>query len=141
MRRSPVLLLSTLLLASACATSSGDRSGPTVGSQGTTPSITVENDTATQFRVFLEVGGSEVLLGRVEGMRTARFNVPPASNGQLRLVVRPSAARETMEEHFSDPFSVQRGQRVSWQLRAPIGVTVPRISTIAVFSCEGEPNC
>lgn len=132
-------LLLLLLMASGCA-SAGNQSR--AGGRASGSLVTVENDSSSPLRVFVRIGSNEVLLGRLDGMRTENFYLPPgASTGQINLTVRPAAARDFGEEHVSEPFSVQPGQWVKWQLRAPVGAYVPRISTIAVYGCEGEPNC
>lgn len=102
--------------------------------------IDIENGTGTPFRVFVAAGNNEWLLGRVDALRTVRLRLPGGLSGAMALIVRPAAASQFGDEHMSEHFSVAVGQRVNWQLRAPVGTVVPRISNIYIYACE-EGGC
>src|SRR5690606_28834472 len=121
-------LLAGLLLV-GCGTGLQQQRQPVfgVGQQREGLQVEVENGSATTLRVYVVSGSNEWLLGRVEPLRTMKFNLPEGMSGTMSLAARLTAdARD--EEHRSESFSVSAGQRVSWQLRAPIGTTLPRIS-------------
>ncbi len=102
--------------------------------------IEVENGSAATLRVYVVTGNNEWLLGRVEPLRTATFNLPEGMSGTMSLSARISTGSRD-DEHVSEGFSVTNGQRVSWQLRAPLGTTLPRISNIYIFGCHDDPAC
>lgn len=134
-------LLALLLLLASCA-SAGNR-GPVVGSdEEAGPVVMVENGSPISLRVSAVVGGSEVVLGRVGGLQTRRFRLPRGTNGAMRLVARTGQAADGEAAHYSSPFSLSRGQYMSWRLSSsPGSADVPRVSSIAIFACGEGAVC
>jgi hypothetical protein len=140
--RSPFTIFALLLLSLGCGSTpaAGPRAG--AGNDQTGVLIRVENGGSNPLRVFAVISREEMLLGRVDGLRTANFYLPEGIGGQMHLIVRPNASRGFGEVHASQPFSVSSGHYVEWQLRgASAAFYVPQISTISVYSCDGEDRC
>jgi hypothetical protein len=127
-----------LLAASACATA--PRSEPQVGQPSAGLPILVENGSTTNIRVLARIGSSELLLGRVDGMQDRLLRLPLGVSGTMQLVARltPSGG----DAHFSEPFTLSAGHRITWKLReSPGAARGPRISTVHVFSCAEDERC
>jgi hypothetical protein len=127
------------LLVGGCGTGLQQRQ-PVVGAeerQGVP--IEVNNGSGATLRVYLLSGNNEMLLGRVEPLRTTTFTLPEGITGSLALAARLGAARD--EQHVSEGFNLVSGQRVSWHLHSPLGTTVPRISNIYIFGCQDDQDC
>jgi hypothetical protein len=104
--------------------------------------IEVENESTTNLRVLARMGSNEVLLGRVDGMQTRRFRLPRGVTGNMQLVARMSAASPSEAGHFSEPFTATTGQKITWRLReSPGTASLPRLSSLYVFSCVDEVDC
>jgi hypothetical protein len=127
------------MLVVGCA---GKRDGPDVGQN---PSdrvpVEVQNGSSITLSVYVLVGNTEWLLGRVDPLRTTTMNLPGGVSGTVALAVRPSGSRQSGEQHVSERFAIATGQRVSWQLRAPVGTALPRISNISIFTCSANSGC
>lgn len=134
------LLVAGLLIA-GCSAGLEEQRQPVVGAeQRQGVPIEVENGSGSTLRVYVISGNNEWLLGRVEPLRTSTFALPEGMSGTMSLAARVSTGPRD-EQHVSEGFSVTSGQRVSWQLRAPLGTTLPRISNIYIFGCHDDPAC
>lgn len=135
-------LLALLLISLGCGSTPNEAPRVGVGNNQSGILIRVENNGSNPLRVFALISREEMLLGRVNGLQTTNFYLPEGVSGQMSLVVRPNASRGFGEMHTSQPFSVSSGQRVEWQLRgASAAFYVPQISTISVYSCDGDDRC
>src|SRR5690606_32523414 len=113
----PSALLALLLL--GCG--SGRQAEPEVGpSRDAGVALSVENGSSTSFRVFVVSQGNEVLVGRVEPLRTTALRLPSGVSGQIALMIRPNARARDIH-HRSEPFTVSAGERVEWRLRGSAG--------------------
>jgi FtsP/CotA-like multicopper oxidase with cupredoxin domain len=130
------------LVAAGCGSTPGGAPGATQGNEQSGIPIQVENSGSNPLRVFAVIGDQESLLGRVDALRTTNLYLPEGVTGQMQLVVRPNASRGFGEAHNSQPFTVQSGQRVRWELRGgSAAFYVPQISTISIMTCEPEERC
>jgi hypothetical protein len=133
-------------VAAGCAPVGGaPGSGPSLAAAGAgvedAVQVQVRNETTSTLRIFVESGGDEMPMGRVEALGERAIRIPYGMGGTIRLVARPGVGMPTEARHRSEPIQVMRGQRIEWQLRLSPGVSdVPRISTVRVFAC-GSQRC
>jgi hypothetical protein len=120
----------------------GLQPGPETGPRPRGQEVRIENGSASDLRVMLQMAGSETMLGRVGALQVRTLRLPSGMTGQLRLVVRPITARMVATAHVSEPFHLNPGERMVWKLQHSPGVSgVPNISTIQVFGCVDPAAC
>jgi hypothetical protein len=137
MKLARVFLVAAFALA-GCATNGTGVAGAPLPSIADGLELRVENGTSQALRVFALENGNETPLGRVDALGTRSLRLPHFPTGAIQLVVRPSVVSEAHRRHISEPIHLERGQRLTWQLRASPGISdVPRLSTVRVFACDG----
>jgi hypothetical protein len=134
-RMAVLAALSGLLI--ACSGKQEPVAGPLSAGPGEAMEIAVHNETTSSLRIYAEVGGDEMQLGRVDALGQRSLRIPYGAGGTVRLVARPAAGSMAAARHRSEPIQIIDGQRVEWHLRLSPGVSgVPRISTVRVFACS-----
>jgi hypothetical protein len=130
-----------LMASSGCSAHATPESGPMAPRTAGAP-VLVENQSATTVRISAMFGNNEIALGRGGAMEQRTFRMPEGMGGTVRLLARPAAQRAMSQPHVSEPFEINRDARISWELRMSPGTSdLPRMSTIRVFSCVGDPRC
>jgi hypothetical protein len=132
-----VLLALTVVLVAGCSARANQ---PHVGEDPTGLRIRVENESGMNLRVFAVIGSNELLLGRVASGQHSSLRLPLGVTGSMRLVARTSAVR-SRSGHVSEPFTLGPGQWMAWRLRDSPGASDVRLSSVHVFSCDGDPRC
>lgn len=78
----------------ACGGSATQAAGPTTGE--TTASVAVQNQSTFQMTIYAAYAGQQVRLGTVQGLQTARFEIPESIVGigrELSFVADPFAGQ------------------------------------------------
>jgi hypothetical protein len=109
------LAVAFLMWTAACA-----RSSTSSGEAGPAPSaglqVVIDNQNINDLNIYLLSGGSRVLVGRAEALRTSTLTIPESvtpSNGQISLLAfSPGASRPIA----SPPTVVPQGQRLYWSI-------------------------
>jgi hypothetical protein len=121
----------------ACSGNQEPVAGPLSAGPGEAMEIAVHNGTTSSLRIFAEVAGEEMQLGRVDALGQRALRIPYGAGGTVRLVARPAAGSVAAARHRSEPIQIIGGQRVEWHLRLSPGVSgVPSMSTVRVFACS-----